>query len=126
MVNGTTFSDMIRIILVMTALLVSIQPTRAAGSDFTPWVDCAARLMGFDGKPWRNIAYYPYAHPDHLGAAMIDGPGAASVWASPAKPWVQLHEACHVIQFSRGEVAPSGHDTRQDECRAVQEHWRRC
>lgn len=118
-----TFDDMRHILL---AALLMASTSALADDTFQPWQQCAARLMGHEGTLW-DVAYYPEKHPDHLGYAMIDAEGYASVWAPANKPWVQLHEACHVIQMARGEnMHPMATPAQEAECKAVQQSWREC
>lgn len=112
--------------ILLAALLMASTPALADDADFQPWLACAARVMAYDGTPW-NIAYFPGKHPDgHLGYAMRDGEGYATVWAMPEKPWVQLHEACHVIQFANGATGDHSTPAMEAECRIVQERWQEC
>lgn len=110
--------------ILLAALLMASTPALADDA-FQPWQQCAARLMGHQGELW-NVAYYAHAHPDHLGYAMKDGEGYASVWAPADKPWVQLHEACHVVQFANGATGDHSTPAMEAECKAVQERWREC
>lgn len=89
---------------------------------------CAVAIMSYGG-PVLPVNYIPEKHPEYLGLTRlidVDGQPEVVVWASPKKPWVQLHESCHVIQLSRGDRAAPGEFLEDAECDAVQMHWQSC